>query len=675
MLWRAIGTSVLLSLVCASTTSLAASRFAQTHSRSNYTHWIDLYDAQGRRIDPADPNAKPYSPLKTCGRCHDYEAIARGHHFNAMTNQVDAGRPGEPWIWTDDRTGTQIPLSYRDWPGVYNPRQLGISPWDFVLKFGHHLPGGGPGEPAPEPSAEAAAETPADASPADTETADGDGSRWELSGPLNVDCMFCHSNDAAYSPEVWWDQIQDENFAWAPTAALAIGSVEGKVSSLPDDFDPSAAEPDSRHELPKTTYAALRVNGDDKVFFDVRRRPRDTVCYYCHSTRLVGDRAGPEWTYDEDVHVKAGISCADCHRNGIEHHTVRGFEGEEHPTGEPVATLSCHGCHMDQAEGGGRLGAPKPLHKGLPPLHFDKLSCTACHSGPPVTQRAYPVQTALAHQLGLPAHYTPEDPPGLAAPVMLQDDGTLYAHRVMWPAFWGTIKDQKITPLNPDDVYDALRRTLRVRRGETLTETVSEVRLSSEDKAEALGEDRAKVSEDELTEQEKAKLAELERTKALAAWQEKLAAALEALKDIITQDGAAPVYVSGGKAYRLTEDGSAKPFQHDAAGPYAWKLAHDVRPARYSIGVKGCNECHSAGAPIFESKVTAIGPAPDEDPVTYSMYELAGYDKAKLDAWNLSFQGRTAFKWFGFVAMGAVGLIVLSYLFVGVAGLFGRVRV
>ena len=38
------------------------------------------------------------------------------------------------------------------------------------------------------------------------------------------------------------------------------------------------------------------------------------------------------------------------------------------------------------------------------------------------------------------------------------------------------------------------------------------------------------------------------------------------------------MYVSGGKAYRLAEDGTAEAFDHEAARPYSWKLAHDVRP-------------------------------------------------------------------------------------------------
>ena len=122
------------------------SRFAVTNSRSQYAHWIDLYDANDHRIDPTDPNAAPYSPLHTCGRCHDYEAISHGWHFNAMRQDAVHGRRGEPWVWVDTRTGTQLPLSYRGWRGTYDPHKLGISEWEFVLQFGRHMPGGGPGE-------------------------------------------------------------------------------------------------------------------------------------------------------------------------------------------------------------------------------------------------------------------------------------------------------------------------------------------------------------------------------------------------------------------------------------------------------------------------------------------------------------------------------------------------
>ncbi len=679
----AFGVLILLSVVGSCTVLPASeSRFAQTGSRSQYTHWIDLYDANQRRIDPTDPKAPPYSPRRTCGRCHDYEAIALGHHFNAVQKAAQPGRPGEPWLWTDSRTGTQLPLSYRRWPGTYHPSDLGISAWDFMLKFGRHLPGGGPGEQelamdppaAKEPAAKEPApkEAPAKEAPAETSkptpTPSG---RWQLAGKLEIDCMICHSNNHGYSMELWSKQIEDQNFAWAPTVASGLGFVEGKVSSLPDDFDPAKVEENSRTKLPTTTYGSVRINPEKKVFFDVVRQTSDNVCYYCHTTRQVGPDAPPDWTCDEDVHLLAGLACADCHRNGIEHHTVRGFEGESHPTGQAVATLSCRGCHMNGADGG-RFGAPQPEHKGLPVVHFDKLSCTACHSGPRPAQQASGVQTALAHGLGLSSHdYSADLAPGIVQPVFQRDGGMLSPYRMTWPAFWGVLHKGEVTPLNPEEAHAALRSTLRVRKGQTLKEVLLDVKLSKDEKKVILGEPRAAVADAELTEEEKAKLAERINQKALEEFQTKLAKALDELKKIVKQAGAEPVYIAGGKAYRLGADGKPDVFETEAAKPYAWRLGHDVRPARASLGITGCFECHEAGMPIFEGQVTAVSPVLDAQPRTYAMHELAGFDKFKLDAWNQSFQGRTAFKWMGFASLGIVSLVLLWYAMRGLASVAG----
>lgn len=676
MSWHVLRALSLLIVLClCSTTEAQRSRFAETNSRSPYVHWIDLYDAKNNRVDPEDPNAAAYSPLTTCGRCHDYEAIARGHHFNAPLPGAYPGRPGEPWIWTDDRTATQIPLSYRGWKGTYDPRQLGISNWDFVLKFGRHLPGGGPGEELEAADPAAGTSTAATAAEPAKQDAETDDTRWKLSGWLNVDCMFCHGGDQQYSPEAWWDQISNQNFAWAPTAAAGLGAVEGKVSSLPDSFDPANPPSGSRNQLPKTTYTNLKRNAEKEVFLDIVRRPGDHTCYYCHTTRPVGEGAAPAWVHDEDVHLRAGMLCSDCHRNGIGHETVRGFEGETHPSGESVATLSCRGCHLGEAGAGGRLGAPRPLHKGLPALHLDRISCTGCHAGPPPGEQAQQIQTALAHGLGLPSHdYVPEMAPGIVSPVLIQDAGTLYPNRMMWPAFWGKLSGETITPLNPDAVYENLRRILRVRRGETLLKTLSDVKLTAEEKEAALGADRAKTPEAELTEDEKAKLAALIAPKTIESWREKLAESLESLKQLVTEDGAIPVYVAGGKAYRTAADGTAQAFENAAAKPYAWKLGHDVRPAYWSSGITGCYECHAAGTPILTSQVTAISPVPDPEPLTRSMYEFTGYDKQKHDAWNLTFPGRPIFKYAGFAAMSIVALVLAAYLLDGVRGFYRMFR-
>jgi hypothetical protein len=249
-------------------------------------------------------------------------------------------------------------------------------------------------------------------------------------------------------------------------------------------------------------------------------------------------------------------------------------------------------------------------------------------------------------------------------------ENVLYPHRMVWPAFWGEMKDDVIEPLHPEEVNDAIRRTLRVRRDMTFKDAMERVRIRSSEEEEVLGEERADVPEEEWTEEEKAKMAALKQEKI----DEKMVDALGDLEEIITTEGAEPVYVANGKAYRIGEDETLEVFDNPAAEPYAWKLAHDVRPARWSSGATGCYECHSADAPIFDGQVTAVGPAIDPEPKTFTQAELAGYDPVQIEAWNQSFQGRTAFKWFGFISAGIVAVILLSFLFLGVNGLLGLFR-
>jgi hypothetical protein len=321
------------------------------------------------------------------------------------------------------------------------------------------------------------------------------------------------------------------------------------------------------------------------------------------------------------------------------------------------------------------------------------MSCTSCHSGPPPQAQAVQVQTAMAHALGLPTHdLKPSTQPQMAAPIMLRtgkNDDVLYPHRMLWPAFWGKLDGDTITPLNPETVHDTLRRTLRVRRNSTFTETLSEVRLSPEQKAEVLGEERAKVPEFQLAEEETAKLEKFKKSQEVAAFRKNLGEALVELNSALEGEGGPGVYVAGGRAYRLAaspakqtegnkaEEDSGEPpielevFETAAAAPYAWKLAHDVRPAQWSTGSTSCFECHDFGAPIYDGTVTAMGPAIDPEPPTHTMLELAGYDRTLTDAWNLSFQGRTAFKWFGFLAVSVVAAVLLAFLFQGVSGILG----
>ena len=601
-LWVALGVAL------ASDLASGQENFKRTDSGRAYAHWIELHDHDGRVVDPRAPDPSPFSMRATCKTCHDIATIEHGWHFSTRDDSGDAARNGEPWILTDPRTGTQIPLSLRGWKGTWRPDQVGIDAFRFVREFGSHLPGGAPAYTG----------------------VTGEEGRFRVSGTLDIDCMVCHGRDSSWSHERWAKAIDAQNLAWASATALGLIAVDGSAKSLPDDLDPSTAE--GRAQLPKTRYDLSRFGPDGRVFFDVVRTPANEACATCHGAQPVGANATPRWLHDSDIHLRAGMRCADCHRNGLAHDTVRGFEGERHPSGVAVDSLTCRGCHTDASDGhgnvtrlGGRLGAPLALHRGLPAVHLEKLSCTACHSGPRPSpapgSTVSDVQTALAHALGVPSQTrAATDLPAIVEPVLARDeDGVIRPHRETWPSFWGFLVDGSIEPLDPDLAFGTVRRALRVRR-----DLMAE--LGTGDEARA-----------------------------------KIAAGLTAFSK--TREGAVPVFVSGGRAWRLDATGEGiESFAHSTADSVRWPIAHDVRPARDALGARGCTECHASDAPFVHTEIVARSVVPDPSPLRTTALVEMQLDPTLVEAWETSFRGRDLFKWTGLAALGVVALVLLLHL-------------
>ncbi len=666
---------------------MAQNRYATSDNMSGYVHWIELYDANNNRIDPTAEFPQPYSPERTCGRCHEFDTIAHGWHFNAVNSGSEPGRPGQPWIWSDPRSGTHLPLSYRGWEGTYNPDVLGLSRWEVAAKLGGFLPGGGPGaeESLTATVAQAAGE------PAATDVAGRD--RSKVTGPLPVDCLLCHRNQGSgYSPFAWTEQIEDQNFAYAPTVAFGLAEVSGTMARL-KEVDPAA--PDAASKLPKLTYDLDRFRSDGKVYVDLVRKPLNNSCYYCHTNVMANSLTGSRWLHDEDVHLRAGLACADCHRNGLDHHTVRGFESEQHPAGSLIASLSCQGCHLgsesnatDPLARAGRLGAPKPAHAGLPPLHFDKLSCTACHSGPLSEAIVGRQINSIAHHLGEHIKRTGQEFPAIVGPVNIPiasdaqpsavpdgeaadgvrsneqktTDQKYTPHRMMWPSFWGTLEKGQVTPLNPETAYDLVRKPLKVRR--EFTDELRDVSLSLTQRKELLGEDRARVKDEERTAEEQAKVRAAEKVARQEQIDERLIGALSAIEEQFP--GKQAVYVTGGTGWVRYGPDKVKALPAEelggAADPYAWPLAHNVRPARQALGASGCTECHSDDAQFFFADIQPVGLIPDQEIASLKVHQLQKADMQRLQTWNQMFVGRSSFKIASLIALSLTCLITLSVM-------------
>ena len=537
-------------------------------SRAHPIHRLGLLaepgeqDAEPVEIDPNVDTAEevllPFSTRQTCGKCHSYGIINKGWHFNSVDPNAASGRPGQPWIYVDAKTGTQIPLSYRSWPGTFKPGQFGLTDSEFTKIFGRQTPGGGAGE----------TDDPVEVM------------RQYVSGKLEINCLSCHNGDPRQDqggPTGYAVQVSRGNFRWATAASSGLAAVTGSANDMDemyDPFDPFSVESaqSGKTKPPAITYHKNVFDHDNSVFFNIVREVSSHRCYFCHSNLYIGTEKAEKWSEDEDIHLKAGLTCVDCHRNGMDHNIVRGYPGEEDTSdNELAAASSCEGCHLGEHSASeptaGRLSAPVPEHRGIPTVHFERLTCTACHSGPWPGDEPHFTKTSMAHRLGTPnVNKAREMLPHIASPVFAkQADGKIAPHKLVWPAFWGVLNDNSVTPIELG----------------TVTKVIADV----------LSKEKFPFSGDwpELT-------------------ADHIAQGLSALASGGTPEGKT-VYVSGGRLYSLDDSGQLSEHKdHPAAKPYLWPIGHDVRPAAQSLGIRYCTDCHGTKAPFFFGDVTVDTP-------------------------------------------------------------------
>src|SRR5262249_7522226 len=120
------------------------------------------------------------------------------------------------------------------------------------------------------------------------------------------------------------------------------------------------------------------------------------------------------------------------------------------------------------AQLGSRLAAPHPVHKGMPPIHFEKLTCTACHAGPFPQDTEQIVHTSLAHNLGIPAPSRGANmAPVIVQPVFLKEaTGKIAPHKMVWPSYWARMTNGKPKPMLPEEVTQAAGDKLPTQAGD-----------------------------------------------------------------------------------------------------------------------------------------------------------------------------------------------------------------
>ncbi|PKL81398.1 MAG: hypothetical protein CVV24_15455, partial [Ignavibacteriae bacterium HGW-Ignavibacteriae-3] len=422
-------------------------------SRSTPIHKIKLLDESNRIILPDDNPQLPFSTKFTCGDCHSYEVIKNGYHFNMPDDKSSFDRKGEPWIYVDMKNLTVIPVSYRGWDGTFTPGQLGISPFQFLKSFGTHFTGGAISE-------EESIEKPENLF------------RWQVSGKLPVNCLLCHDASEKSNSSEYSLNILKQNYKWAAAAGSDFAIVSGNAKEMPDNFDlynrNTYADVDLRVFSPPSVVYDKSIFNNDKVFFNIKRRVPNDKCYYCHSTANVIAAENKIDSGGEDVHLKSGLICVDCHTNGLNHDMIRGFENESRMKNDlKLKSFTCEGCHLQNGIGSipsrGKLGAPVPLHLGLPSVHLEKVSCTTCHSGIWPGENSNLVKTSRAHKLGVPGiNKSAMVFPHIQSPVFAaNENGKIEPQRLLWASYWAQLKDGKIEPLHVNSIADSLAIILK----------------------------------------------------------------------------------------------------------------------------------------------------------------------------------------------------------------------
>ncbi|MCA9734038.1 MAG: hypothetical protein H6696_04330 [Deferribacteres bacterium] len=607
---RTTNSILLLLLMCAWTLAAQTEKIGDKAdgNRSLPVHRIKLFDENGDVVKPYHERSMPFSLRETCGReCHSYDTISQGWHFESGFGSNDSGRAGAPWIFSDQFSATQIPLSWRAWPGTVHPQEIGMTPFQFVKDFGGFYPGGALGE-------------------ADSVHSLDNYFRWNVAGKQEINCLACHETNPAYNPAEYVTQMKKQNYRWAATAASGIGQMEGSAAKMPDNYDLYGTfdAPSPNDPVPMVFYEETPFNRRGEVLFQVKRKVPNEKCYACHSTAVVGENA-ERWHGDDDVHIAAGMSCVDCHRNGLNHKITRGYEGEKNG----IVSLTCAGCHLgDDAESvAGRMGAPKPQHAGLPPVHFEKLSCTACHSGPVLGNESADIKTSISHKLGtVGVNKSATAMPHVQAPIFLPGhDGKIAPHKIMWPSYWVDVRDDSIHILPVENI-----RTIVLQKS-TYRDT-----LHSGDWPQ-LSDSLLATILDSLAQQD----------------------------TTLQQVG----YISGGLLFTAKNDSEVVAQPHSAGKPYTWALAHDVRPARQSLGIAGCNDCHAYNSPFAFASVSPPTPVLSAQGRVESMTVFRGASHWQTKLFALAFYFRPVLKLIlAIVALLLVAVLAL-YAFKGLATL------
>ncbi len=340
---------------CAATGGAARCISHFNGGRTVPVHRLPALDAEGDAVSPRGRLPRAISLERTCAQCHDVAAMRGGSHFRTGAAGDAENRANlEPWFLRGTN-GSCRAVSLAD--------RGGLTAWEWTKTFAWAFPGGG-----------LASDTNA------MSEAAGARQRWFVTGPLEMNCLACHQTDGLYDRSEWARQTLRENWRGAALAASGLAQVEGMNERLDASWDDFVRENPDDHlfKVPeRIRYESSRHDDRGRFLFPVGR-PKAENCLACHAAAEADAQRN---SIGGDVHLRRGMTCTDCHGNGMDHR---------------METKSCASCHLEPGGAG-----PRPRHAGFPSVHFTKLDCATCHSGVTAHGRRAQVRTARSNRIGI----------------------------------------------------------------------------------------------------------------------------------------------------------------------------------------------------------------------------------------------------------------------------------
>ena len=571
---------------------------------------------------------QPYSPRQTCGKCHDYEKITQGYHFQQGKDESpDPGMAARAqWVSSPGNYGgpwcSPHPLyNYLSPKENESEKTIDMTSYTFVKSCGVCHPGGGSLEFDRNGLRydRVLADTSYGFADGGINDLDGDyyKAKWQASGIIEADCFLCHM--PAYNYSARNKQIENLNYRWAGTVGAGLAKAEGFVAN---------------GETVKLTWQSQMFNAKGQVEPHVVRSPRNEACLNCHA-KPGWKKRGANFSEHTDVHIRAGVRCVDCHPagNSATHDAIRGKEVHQFGKGDDPSGFvrndldntmrSCNDCHTT-----GYMGSPLAKHAWLPPLHLDKMSCQSCH---------------IAQRNVKSVHYAASEVfnPGTRIPTLKQI-WTFYGPDMQYWNHYGQLSvmkfdDKPIDPFHPEYIRykGVIHPANRVHTSWPGIEVEGKPGLMQPRMAHV--HDmwmKFKANPESYPELKKIsdhngdQIDEINLPEEIDAIITSLSQYLSDIQYPI--EGKRVVWVYNNRVYSSGDAYTEIGIENWQASPYGnvHTYNHDIQPARGALGAGGCTDCHSIQSGFFTRAILMTPFGEDAQPITqpqYKILEMSGF--------------------------------------------------